>query len=67
MKILLGVMCLINVEYLYSQSSAWTQKADFGDTARIYAVGFSIGSKGYIGTGEVVGGGYTKDFWEYMP
>ena len=30
----------------------WTQKADFGGTVRYGAVGFSIGSKGYIGTGD---------------
>src|SRR6185503_18531721 len=41
----------------------WTQKADFGGTGRAYAVGFSIGSKGYIGTGSSNG----KDFWEYDP
>ena len=29
----------------------WTQKADFGGAARDGAHGFSIGSKGYIGTG----------------
>ena len=38
----------------------WTQKADFGGTARMNAAGFSIGNKGYIGTGS-----YTRDFWEY--
>ena len=31
--------------------NTWTQKADFGGTGRNGAVGFSIGSKGYIGTG----------------
>jgi len=43
----------------------WTQKADFGGTARTGAVAFSIGSKGYVGTGRdsVV----KKDFWEYDP
>ncbi|MCE5262068.1 MAG: hypothetical protein LLG97_00900, partial [Deltaproteobacteria bacterium] len=45
--------------------NAWTQKADFGGTARSSAVGFSIGSKGYIGTG--YDGSYKKDFWEYDP
>jgi len=45
-----------------------TRKADFGGTARYYATGFSIGAKGYIGTGAEGGGGpYTKDFWEYDP
>ena len=32
-------------------TNTWTQKADFGGTARNWAVGFSIGNKGYIGTG----------------
>jgi hypothetical protein len=46
-----------------SAQGTWTQKADFGGTARGYAVGFSIGSKGYIGTGD--DGAYKKDFWEW--
>ena len=46
-------------------TNTWTQKADFGGTARQNAVGFSIGSKGYIGTGSAPIP--TKDFWEYDP
>ena len=47
---------------------AWTQKKDFGGTGRHNAVGFSIGSKGYIGTGnDSYGTSLTKDFWEYDP
>ena len=42
----------------------WTQKADFGGTSRHSAVGFSIGTKGYIGTG-YQNAGNTKNFWEY--
>jgi N-acetylneuraminic acid mutarotase len=44
----------------------WTQKADFGGSARIAAAGFSIGAKGYIGTGNT-SSGLVKDFWEYNP
>ena len=44
----------------------WTQMADFGGAARANAVGFSIGDKGYIGTG-YDGTTYYKDFWEYDP
>ncbi|MBN2094245.1 MAG: T9SS type A sorting domain-containing protein [Candidatus Zambryskibacteria bacterium] len=51
-------------EYNPSQNT-WTQKADFGGTARWAAVGFSIGDKGYLGTGW--DGSYCKDFWEYDP
>ncbi|MBI4726765.1 hypothetical protein HY768_06025 [candidate division TA06 bacterium] len=32
-------------------SDTWTRKADFPGTPRDRAVGFSIGTKGYIGTG----------------
>ena len=46
-------------------TNTWTQKADFGGTARLGSLGFSIGSKGYIGTGW--DGVYLKDFWEYDP
>src|SRR5207249_1530275 len=46
----------------------WTQKADFGGMPRSRATGFGIGSKGYIGIGDI---GYdpfpSKDFWEYDP
>ena len=45
--------------------NTWTRKTDFGGTARHYAVGFSIGGKGYIGTG--MDGANTRDFWEYSP
>ncbi|MEO8067202.1 MAG: hypothetical protein ABI599_05880, partial [Flavobacteriales bacterium] len=50
-----------------SAQNGWTQKADCGGGARRGAVGFSIGSKGYIGTGYAAGGGATSDFWEYDP
>ena len=46
-----------------SSGGIWTQKADFGGTARVLAVGFSIGTKGYIGTG--LSGFSAVDFWEY--
>jgi len=45
--------------------NTWTQKADFGGVVRNNAVGFSIGNKGYIGTGNNCT--YYNDFWEYTP
>ena len=42
------------------------QKADLGTQGRYGAVGFSIGGKGYIGTG-YDGTTYYKDFREYNP
>ena len=53
---------------IYSIADAWTQKTDFGGIARRGAVGFSIGNKGYMGTGGDGSGIFIyKDFWEYDP
>ncbi|MBK7851597.1 MAG: hypothetical protein IPJ66_10800 [Bacteroidetes bacterium] len=46
----------------------WSQKADFGGGARHAAVAFSIGNKGYVGTGVSLNGPvYFNDFYEYDP
>jgi len=48
--------------------NTWSQKADFPGGQRWFAIGFSIGNKGYLGTGlyetdtSIV---YCNDFWEY--
>jgi len=47
-----------------SVTTSWEQKANFGGTARFGAVGFSIGTKGYIGTGNNATNLY-KDFFEW--
>ena len=47
-------------------ANTWTKKKDFGGTARRDAVGFSIGTKGYVGTGADAAG-QTADLWEYDP
>lgn len=47
-------------------SNTWTQKADFAGGGRWGSVGFSISSKGYVGTGDD-GSGAKNDFWEYNP
>jgi N-acetylneuraminic acid mutarotase len=44
-------------------TNVWTKKADFEGTIGYGAVGFSIGSKGYIGTGG--GATYSTEFWEW--
>lgn len=51
-------------------TNSWLQKSDFGGDVRSRAVGFSIGSKGFIGTGYHFDGTSTvryNDFWEYDP
>src|SRR5438105_12241526 len=49
----------------FSQNGSWLQKANFGGMSRSNAVGFSIGSFGYLGTGNT--GTAAKDFWKYDP
>jgi hypothetical protein len=46
-------------------TNVWTKKADFGGAPRNLAVGFSIGNKGYIGTGWANNDILLKDFWEW--
>lgn len=48
-------------------SNTWNQQANFPGTARYMAVGFGMGSKGYIGTGYQDGYYLKNDFWEYDP
>lgn len=47
--------------------NTWIQRANFPGVARVSAVGFSIGSKGYVGTGQDTAGNLLADFWEYNP
>jgi hypothetical protein len=54
----------------YEQATdTWTSIADFGGIGRREAVAFTIGTKGYVGTGGTNEGGTQifKDFWEYDP
>lgn len=58
-----------------AQTDTWEQKSDVGydaanvtePTAREGAIGFSIGNKGYVGTGYGYAYDFYKDFWEYDP
>jgi N-acetylneuraminic acid mutarotase len=63
-----GLFAILFVAGLNSSRAqgTWAKKADFGGGVRQGAVGFSIGTKGYIGTG-FGSGGLEKDFWEYDP
>lgn len=48
-------------------TDTWTQKADFSGGARYQAVGFTINSKAYLGTGVDKSHRFKQDFWEYDP
>ena len=50
-----------------SAAGFWTRKPDLPGSQRFAAVGFSIGNKGYLGTGEDGKNVFLKDFWEYDP
>jgi N-acetylneuraminic acid mutarotase len=50
-----------------SITDVWTSKADFPGGFRTDAVGFSIGTKGYIGLGRDTSSIRKKDIWEYNP
>jgi hypothetical protein len=52
---------------LSTNSNSWIQKSNFGAAARNGSFSFSIGNKGYVGTGNTGGAGITDDFWEYDP
>jgi hypothetical protein len=75
MKNLLNLKNLLFAAFLVSgiavqAQNSWTQKADFSGVARDWAIGFSIGDKGYIGLGEQSQSHYPAvyaDFWEWEP
>jgi N-acetylneuraminic acid mutarotase len=48
-------------------TNVWTQKANFPGLPRRNAVSFSIGNKGYLGTGSNELMQLFQDFWEYNP
>ena len=60
--LLIFAFCLFTSSISFSQCAAWTQKTNYGGVAVSCAIGFSIGTKGYIGTGI---GGPGNDFWEW--
>jgi hypothetical protein len=62
-KTLIFLLLALSHGEIFTQG-VWTQKADLGGIARQGAVAFSIGSKGYIGTGTGQNG-FLDDFWEW--
>src|SRR5687767_3942771 len=60
--LLLNTLVLIILQS--EAQNTWLQKASMS-AARQGAVGFSIGTKGYIGTGWDGPGNYKLDFWEW--
>jgi N-acetylneuraminic acid mutarotase len=52
-----------------ASTGAWVRRAPFPGPGRCFATAFSIGGKGYVGTGSPVQDQtiFYKDFWEYDP
>jgi N-acetylneuraminic acid mutarotase len=62
------IYIFLSVNMLFAAANTWTKMTDFTGNARKAAIGFSIGSKGYIGTGTGLNGFLPlNDFWEYDP
>ncbi|MDO9255038.1 MAG: kelch repeat-containing protein [Bacteroidales bacterium] len=69
-----NITVLILLSFIYSVfilksfaqvPDTWFEKSNFAGPNRFGSVGFSIGSKGYIGTG--IENSKLTDFWEYDP
>lgn len=58
-----------NAFYMFNPagSGTWTYIANFPGGLRAEAVGFSIGTHGFVGTGVDYNGNYFNDMWEYDP
>ncbi|HKR07091.1 MAG TPA: kelch repeat-containing protein [Bacteroidia bacterium] len=77
MKKIIFIIFIIHAAALLNAQvpDSWTEKNGIGlnvtagtfMTPRFGAVSFSIGTKGYIGTGNDGTSGYRNDFWEYDP
>ncbi len=59
------VLNLFQSGTLNCYAQTWTTKTAFGGGLRYGATGFSISTKGYIGTGCDNLGNYYQDFWEW--
>jgi hypothetical protein len=64
--LLIAILLAVGLHNNYAQNT-WSKKASIGGGVRHGAVGFSIGSKGYIGAGVDTPGHFRNDFWEYDP
>ncbi len=65
-SITIGTVTVYSASDFIISSEKWTQKTGL-NTARMGAISFSIGNKGYIGMGKDAGNNVLKDLWEYDP
>ncbi|TAE59099.1 MAG: hypothetical protein EAZ89_02810 [Bacteroidetes bacterium] len=68
MRRIFTFVALLGAVTLLSGQGTWLQKASVGAAGRFWSIAFSIGGKGYGGTGKLsFSGSRTDDFWEYDP
>lgn len=68
MKVTTLFFFLVCAQIIWAQNpNSWVQRVNFGGYKREQAVGFSIGNKGYIGTGVDTSETVLNDFWEFDP
>jgi len=66
--LILVIIHLLSFEFSLSQCDSWTQKTDFGGTARYGSFSFVVNGMAYVGTGyDKQCNCGTLDFWEYDP
>src|ERR1043165_6916777 len=66
-KLYLLIFIIFNCKSGLQAQGIWIQKTSFAGAARQTSVGFSIGSKGYIGSGFDANQSGYNDFYEYDP
>lgn len=66
MRVFYLFILLLISSALYAQNE-WNKLEPFGGSKRERAVGFTIGGRGYIGTGQDTAEAMTRDFWEFDP
>ena len=64
---LIAIVCLLTGIVSAQNANSWVMKNDFIGFKREQAFAFSIGNKGYVGTGVDTSETVMNDFWEYDP
>jgi len=66
-NIYIVVIVFVAISNLCLAQGTWTQKASFPGLGKEYPFSFSVGTKGYSGTGIDSVGAMARDFWEFDP
>lgn len=64
---ILFILILLTACAAANAQNEWNKLEAFGGSKRERAVGFTIGNRGYIGTGQDTAEAMVRDFWEFDP